>query len=317
MTPLPVEPAHRLADRPEQQNWLVTSLWADQAVGIIGGEPKCCKSFLALDLAVAVAAGTPCLRRFPVPRPGRVLLYPAEDALHVVRRRLDGICAAAGRSLNTLDVQVITAPTLRLDLDADRARLDDTVAALKPRLLVLDPFVRLHRIDENASGDVAPLLAFLRDLQRRHAVAVAVVHHARKGASAIRACQALRGSSEFHAWGDSNLYLRRDGEERIILTAEHRAAAAIPSVTLALTQRADALALEPVQPHGQPEPEPTPSSIDERIVAALAGADGPRPFAELRACCRVRTATLYTRLAAMTAAGRIVKAGDGYRLAGH
>lgn len=64
MTPLPVEPAHRLVDRPDDQRWLVTGLWAEEAVGIIGGEPKCCKSFLALDLAVAVAAGTPCLRRF-------------------------------------------------------------------------------------------------------------------------------------------------------------------------------------------------------------------------------------------------------------
>jgi len=273
MTALPVEPAYRLTDRPEQQHWLVSGLWAEQAVGIIGGEPKCCKSFLALDLAVAVAAGAPCLRRFPVPRPGRVLLYPAEDALHIVRRRLDGICAASGHRLAELDVPVITAPSLRLDLDADRARLDDAVARLKPRLLVLDPFVRLHRIDENASGEVAPLLALLRDLQRRHAVAVAVVHHARKGASAMRAGQALRGSSEFHAWGDSNLYLRRDVEERIILTAEHRAAAAIPSITLALTQHADALALQPVEPHDQSVPGTAPSSIDERIAAALDGAD--------------------------------------------
>ena len=99
MTQLPVQPAHRLLDRPEQQRWLVTDLWSEEAVGIIGGEPKCCKSFLALDLAVSVAAGTPCLRRFAVPRPGRVLLYAAEDALHIVRRRLEGICAAAGLRL--------------------------------------------------------------------------------------------------------------------------------------------------------------------------------------------------------------------------
>jgi hypothetical protein len=317
MTMLPVQPAHRLADRPEQQSWLVTGLWADEAVGIIGGEPKCCKSFLALDLAVAVAAGTPCLRRFEVPRTGRVLLYPAEDALHVVRRRLDGICAAVGRSLADLDVQVITAPSLRLDLDADRARLDETVARLKPRLLILDPFVRLHRIDENASGEVAPLLAFLRDLQRRHAVSVAVVHHARKGAGTVRAGQALRGSSEFHAWGDSNLYLRRGNDDRIVLTVEHRAASAIPSVTLALTQRADALALELAQPDDQPEPDATSPSVDERITAALADADRPRPFSELRAACRIRNTTLYERLAAMTAAGVIAKSGDGYHLAGH
>jgi RecA-family ATPase len=185
MTLLQVAPAHRLADRPPEQSWLVTGLWSEQAVGIIGGEPKCCKSFLALDLAVAVAAGAPCLRRFAVPKPGRVLLYAAEDAPHILRRRLHGICGAAGLALADLDVQVITAPTLRLDLDADRISLDQTIAKLKPRLLILDPFVRLHRIDENVSGEVAPLLALLRELPRRHGLAISLVHHARKGAANI------------------------------------------------------------------------------------------------------------------------------------
>jgi RecA-family ATPase len=314
MSQLPVQPAWRLADCPEQQRWLVDGLWSEEAVGIIGGEPKCCKSFLALDLAVAVAAGIPCLRRFTVSHPGRVLLYPAEDALHIVRRRIEGICAAADIGLAALDVQVITAPSLRLDLDADRARLEETVARLKPRLLVLDPFVRLHRIDENVSGEVAPLLAFLRDLQRRHAVAVAVVHHARKGAGAIRAGQALRGSSEFHAWGDSNLYLRRDSDDRIVLTVEHRAAAATPSVTLELAQRDHALALQLVQADPLPDSRVEPISVDQRITAALVDAGNPLPFSELRASCRVRTTTLYERLAAMTAAGFIVKSADGYCL---
>jgi hypothetical protein len=316
MSQLPVQPAWRLADCPEQQRWLVEGLWSEEAVGIIGGEPKCCKSFLALDLAVAVAAGNPCLRRFAVSRPGRVLLYPAEDALHIVRRRLEGICAAAGVSLAALDVQVITAPSLRLDLEADRIRLEETVARLKPRLLVLDPFVRLHRIDENVSGDVAPLLAFLRELQRRHAIAVVLVHHAKKGAGAIRAGQALRGSSEFHAWGDSNLYLRRDSNDRIVLTVEHRAAAATPGVTLELIQRDNALALEPVQSELQSESRVETTSVDQRITAALAGGDQPRPFSELRASCRVRTTTLYERLATMTAAGLVVKSAEGYSLAG-
>ena len=317
MSLLPVEPAYRLAERAEEQRWLVTSLWSEQAVGIIGGEPKCCKSFLALDLAVSVAAGTACLRRFPVPRAGRVLLYAAEDALHIVRRRLEGICAAAGLALAELDVQVITAPTVRLDLEADRKALDATITELAPRLLVLDPFVRLHRIDENASGEVAPLLAYLRELQRRHGVAVIVVHHAKKGAGRVRAGQALRGSSEFHAWGDSNLYLRRDGELRdggeLMLTVEHRAAAAIPALTLELSQRADALALEVVE---RRIPQTPPRSIDERITMALIDADRPLQFSELRALCRVRTATLYERLAALAADSRIVKSDQGYRLTG-
>jgi hypothetical protein len=94
---------------------------------------------------------------------------------------------------------------------------------VRPLLLVLDPFVRLHRIDENASSEVAPLLAYLRELQRRFALAVALVHHARKGAGTVRGGQALRGSSELHAWGDSNLYLRRI-DDRLFLSIEHRAA---------------------------------------------------------------------------------------------
>ena len=311
MSLLPVEPAYRLAERSEEHRWLVTGLWSEQAVGIVGGEPKCCKSFLALDLAVAVAAGVPCLRRFAVPRAGRVLLFAAEDALHIVRRRLEGISAAAGVALANLDIQVITAPTVRLDLDADRRNLAETVARLQPRLLILDPFVRLHRIDENASGEVAPLLAYLRELQRRHDVAVLVVHHAKKGGGGVRAGQALRGSSEFHAWGDSNLYLRRDGDD-LSLSVEHRAAPSMTPIAIELAPRGTALALEVVD--RRDPATPPPSSLDERITATLAGADAALPFAELRACCRVRATTLYQRLAVLADTGRVVKTDDGYRL---
>jgi hypothetical protein len=310
---LPVVPAHRLNEQALDQGWLVEGLWSEDAVGVVGGEPKCCKSFLALDIAVSVASGVPCLRRYPVQRPGRVLLYAAEDALYVVRRRIEGICEAAGLSIKDLDLQVITAPTLRLDLEADRTLLEQTIISLKPRLLVLDPFVRLHRIDENASGEVAPLLAFLRELQRRHALSVILVHHARKGAGALRGGQALRGSSEFHAWGDSNLYLRRGGED-LILTVEHRAAAAMPPVMLELIERGAALALEVAEARSGPDPKER-SSLDERIRSVLAEAGKPKALAEIRAQCRTRNATLYQRLAALTAAGDIVKTIDGYSLA--
>ena len=47
MSLLPVEPAYRLAERTEEHRWLVAGLWSEQAVGIVGGEPKCCKSLLA------------------------------------------------------------------------------------------------------------------------------------------------------------------------------------------------------------------------------------------------------------------------------
>jgi hypothetical protein len=308
---LPVEAAHLLAVRAEENRWLIEGLWAEEAVGIVGGEPKCCKSFLALDMAVAVASGTACLRRYAVARPGRVLLFAAEDALHIVRARLDGICRAAGVELADIDIQVITAPSVRLDVEADRRSLAETVAALRPRLLILDPFVRLHRIDENVSGEVAPLLAYLRELQRRHQLSVVVVHHARKGAGKARAGQALRGSSEFHAWGDSNLYLRRNAEQ-LTLAVEQRAAASTTGITLRLHAEGDALALEVADRATAAVTSPPVTSVGERVEQALAGATGPLTVAALRQVCRVRTATLCEVLATLTGQGRVRKTETGY-----
>lgn len=315
---LPVTRAADLDPRPPERRWLIDGLWGDEAVGIIGGEPKCCKSFLALDMAVAVASGAPCLRRFATLRTGRVLLFAAEDALGVVRRRLDGICAAAGVDLAALDLDVITAPSLRLDTAGDQARLADTVDALRPTLLILDPFIRLHRVDENVCSEVAPLLAYLRDLQRRFGLALAVVHHARKGAGRARAGQALRGSSEFHAWTDSSLYLRRH-DDALTLTIEHRAEPSHGPMPIELVADGAALALTAETakqaPASSVAPPPAPAvTATQRIEEALADLDDAVTLDGLRRACRMRTKTLCDTLADLVRAGRVLKSDAGYRL---
>jgi hypothetical protein len=293
--------------------WLIDGLWADQAVGILGGEPKCCKSFMALDMAVSVASGSPCLRRFPVRRTGPVLLFPAEDSLSVVRQRLEGICAAANTSLDALELFVITAPKLLLDLPQDCEGLRQTVAAIKPVLLVLDPFIRLHRADENASKEVAPLLGFLRELQRDFQLAVLLVHHVRKRAGKERPGQALRGSSDLHGWGDSNLYLRRS-DTRLLLAIEHRAAPSQDDIDLQLAQNGSALALA-IAEGVAPAPDP-PASPAQRVLQAMAQADRPLQAQQLRKLCRMRTTTLCQTLAALRDQGQLTHGPDGYARTG-
>ena len=307
---LDVVRAPDLVGQPESERWLVEGLWADQAVGIVGGEPKLGKSFLALDMAVAVASGTPCLGEFPTMRQGRVLLFAAEDALHIVRARLEGIARAAGTEFGSLDVHVITNPTVRLDLEADREKLQETVRRMRPVLLVLDPFVRLHRIDENASQHVAPLLAYLRQLQRRYATAVVLVHHARKGGH-VRPGQALRGSSELHAWGDTNLYLRR-ARDQLSLTVEHRAAKGQDDILLELGERRGGLALGLAT--GAPALK-RPRNAEQRVEQALAEAAGPLTRRDLRGACRMRTSNMLQAIAKLTEEGRLVEGEEGFSLA--
>ena len=303
-----------LEDRAHEQQWLVDGLWARQAVGIVGGEPKCGKSFLALELAVAVAAGVPCLRRFTTAQPGPVLMFAAEDAGHIVRTRLAGIARAAGAAFDTLDIAVIDVPTLRLDHRLDRQRLLETVERIGPRLLVLDPLVRLHGVDENTVAEIAPILGFLRELQRRFAAAVVLVHHARKS-GAPRPGQALRGSSELHAWGDSNLYLRRrDGQ--IVMTVEHRAAPGLNDVEIELADDGEgpALRLRRTVPDQAP---PQPQSAEHRVVQVLAKAASPLLQSEIRKRAGARNATVTAALHELVREGRVERGSGGrYRFLG-
>jgi AAA domain len=230
---LPVVRVGEIPNQDETHRWLIEDLWGASSVGVIGGAPKCSKTWLGLDMALSVATGTPCLGQYAVPERGPVLVYLAEDALPIVRERVAGMARHRGLDLAAVDVHVITAPTLRLDQERHRMRLLETARRLRPRLLILDPLVRLHGIDENNAGEVAELLAYIRSLQRQLDLSVVLVHHTRKNAAGMAAGQGLRGSSDIHAFGDSNLYLRRSSQH-LVLSNEHRAAPASPSVQVQL-----------------------------------------------------------------------------------
>jgi len=319
MNRLPVKRACDLTDSPDEPKWLIEGLWADQAVGILGGEPKCCKSFLALDMAVSVASGAACLRRFRVSRSAPVLVFPAEDALCIVKKRLEGICAAACTRLDALPIYVITAPRLLLDLPCDRDQLRETVAAINPALLILDPFIRLHRSDENASKEVAPLLGYLRQLQRELNVAVLLVHHVRKGSGAKRPGQALRGSSDLHGWGDCNLYLRRNSTD-LLLSVEHRAAPCQDNIPIELRANGSALALAVKASQSRTDTVCGPAAAPRqdpchRILQAMEKLDGPVSIQQLRKICRIRTATLCQSLTTLKDQARVIHGPDGLSLA--
>jgi hypothetical protein len=310
---LPVIRAADIVETHDGPRWLVEPLWAKSGVGILGGAPKCCKSWLALEMALAVAGGAPCLGAFEVRDTGTVLLYMAEDAAPVVKARLVGICRHRGLDLGALPVHLITAPALRLDRAHDQARLREAVAMYAPRLLVLDPFVRLHRIDENDAGQVSALLGYLREVQREHDVAVLVVHHARKNGAGGQTGQSLRGSGDFFAWADSLLYMRRH-RGRLLLSVEHRGAAAPEPIGLLLAGDDD-VHLEIDQPAevvdgaagAAPDDEPT---LDSRVLAALTEAAAPVARAELRAQVRVRNERLGEALSRLLAMGAVLRLGD-------
>jgi len=314
---LPVVRVGEISSEASAERWLVKELWGARSVGVIGGAPKCAKTWLGLDIALSVATGTACLGKYIVPEPGPVLVYLAEDALPVVRERIEGMARYRGLDLGPVEIHVITAPVLRLDRDRDRTRLWETTRQLRPKLLLLDPLVRLHGIDENHAGEVAGLLAYFRSLQRQFDLSVLLVHHTRKNAAGgVAAGQGLRGSSDIHAFGDSNLYLRRT-REHLVLSSEHRAAPAAASVYLELIATdAQTTHLEVIGELREGSAKLTMDgnqrSLEQRVLDLL-GQGATVTRAKLRDSIGVKNERLGEALEALERAGRLCRTPAGWQ----
>lgn len=311
--PFPVVRVSEIAPEDAQTRWLIQGLWGAASVGFVAGHPKSCKSWAGLEIALSVATGTPCLGHFPVAERGRVLIYLAEDSLAMLHERVAALARHRGIDLAGVDLHVITTPELRLDLEEHRRRLEATVRSLRPRLLLLDPLVRLHRLDENRAGDVAGLLSHLRALQRTYEVAVILVHHTRKDeGGAGPAGQGLRGSGDLWAWFDSTLYLRKI-KGRIRLTVEHRSAAAPDPIWLQLVDSdPERLHLELVTADIDEEER---RCLAEAVVDTLRG-DVALTRTELRGRLRVKNARLGPVLVELEQEGRAIRDSTGWRLPG-
>jgi len=302
-------PAKELERQPAGQQWLIDSLWGKSAVGLIGGQPKCCKSWLGLDMAVSVASATPCLGKFQVKSSGPVLVFLAEDGFAAVRNRIEAICSHRRLDINMLDLYAITEQIIRLDLAGDQQRLEATVKALRPKLLVLDPLVRMHSGDENSAADISLLLGFLRQLQRTYDTAIILVHHASKKHRA-QPGQALRGSSDLHAFGDSNAYLTRKND-RIVLTLEHRSAKPLDPFDVQLVSNDDGTATH-LQLASYKQSE---SILSDRLMPLLTGAEKPLTRTFIREKLKVNNQKLGDTLTDLEVRGDIIRSVKGWSVA--
>jgi hypothetical protein len=240
-----------------------------------------------------------------------VLLYAAEDSASALRLRLESLAHHHGISLACLDIRIITTDSLRLDRTADQERLAATLLLHRPALLILDPLVRLHAIDENAAGEIAALLGYLRALQRQASSAIALVHHARKNIAAHGgAGYSLRGSSDLYAWVDSFLYLRRH-HGQLMLSAEHRSASGAGPLALELTT-------VEAGPYLKLVPEASELTmrdpLPDQILALLGQSSEPRTTESLRSRLQVRNQRLVEALRQLCEQGHVVRSPQGYVL---
>jgi hypothetical protein len=197
--------------------WVVEGL-LPPGVTVLAGKPKAGKSWLALQLALAVAGGGSLPGAGPVTG-GGVLYLALEDNEQRLRGRLERLLAGAESAAPARLSLVTRWPPL-----AEGGR-DDLVTWLGmhpgTRLVVIDTLAGLRSRRRGGSHhDDSRTVEALRSLAARFGVAVLVVHHLRKGA-AHDPFDAVLGRVEVTGTSDTVWVLarpRREGEAVLHVT---------------------------------------------------------------------------------------------------
>jgi len=192
--------------------WLLPGLIAEGGLNLIAGEVASGKTWLALDLGLAAATGGMAWgRHFGTSTP--TLYLGCDNNWSTLARRVKEL--VAGREIpGPADFHVCDAA---LDLGSPEgiATLERLVSDTGARMVVIDVLARYMRgVDENAAGEVAPVLTGLRAFANRHGVTLVLLHHLNKSKGFIGAVlERIRGSIEFAGAVDTVLILTVQGDD--------------------------------------------------------------------------------------------------------
>lgn len=182
--------------------WLVKGVLPRSDLGILFGASGSGKTFIALDLAMALSRGV-AWRGHRVPNPVRVLYIAAEGSGGVGNRitaylRKHGIERPCNLSV------MPETPSLMLEGDI-REVLASVIAAGGFDVIIIDTFAQVTPgANENAADDMGRALANLRTLAKAVQAMPILVHHAGKDAS-----KGARGWSGLKAAADVQIEISR------------------------------------------------------------------------------------------------------------
>ncbi len=204
--------ASELGSRPPVR-WRVRDVLPLEGIAAVYGPPSCGKSFLALDLLAAIAAGRAWFACRV--RPAPVLYIGLEGEAGIAQR----VRAHQARHGIADGMRFLLAP---LDLRQPQDRADIVQAAraagLAGGVLCIDTLAAsAPGMDENASADMGEIIAALKALQAELGGLVLAVHHTGKDAT-----KGLRGHSSLLGALDAAIEVTRTEDRREWRTAKSK-----------------------------------------------------------------------------------------------
>ena len=192
-----VESWDSIKDEPVE--WLIESIIPKRAFVALYAPPASWKSFIALDLAEAIATGRDWMG-YKIPKKGAVLFISGEG--HGGMGARVKACKIQNNSPDGANMYVIRAQinirSSQEDFDALVAAINELVAQIDEPLeiIILDTLMRMSggNFNENSSEDMGGFIAQTGKLQQLYNCALMVIHHSGKHIKGLRGHSSLLGA---------------------------------------------------------------------------------------------------------------------------
>lgn len=278
------------------QKWTVPDL-LPEGLAILAGRPKLGKSFLALQLAIAVATGGRFLGHEIAQ--GGVLYIALEDGPRRLQRRLTKMAAPHSTRL----VFRLTWPLLGA---GGVKALDTYIAKVQPALIVIDTLGKLSgKTDSNDYSEVGVLLGPLQSLAIQSGVCILCVdHHKKPGPESHDVVDDVLGSTAKAGAADViwGLYRKRGGGNATLNVTGRD----LESCELSLQfDRSTACWQATADEHGVKE-----GTVQSVVLDALQALGGTASLTELEVYLGRPKSNISRELAELTAKGAVVRDGN-------
>lgn len=184
----------------------------------LAAPPKHLKSLLAMQIAYNLAAGSDFVG-WKIDRPLERILYIDQE---IGRAETRDRMSRFHRHYNNEDVlkrlRFVTRPKQRFSLDKGSKGLlafKEELEEYRPEVVIIDPFRKMTAHDENSSTEMTKVFATLTELQDTYKFAAILIHHSGKPSDNRKqgTPDAMRGSSEIFAHGDTYMMLTRPNDK--------------------------------------------------------------------------------------------------------
>lgn len=162
-------------------NYVVPNLIAENTINILAGLQESRKSWELLDLAVAIASGTPWLGKFKVERK-KVLIIDQERPKLEMQRRIKALVAGRGLSIEDLEGQLVpkAGTTMRINLDQSYEKLCRLIEEIHPEVILIDSLKTFQTgvITDNQS--MQEVFERIKQLRLKYNLTFVILHHENK-----------------------------------------------------------------------------------------------------------------------------------------